>query len=95
LTERPVDYDCVEYCGSFEALNKRIVASGATSCDQEFQAHLRCRESNTKEACSTTVCKETADAWTACMRTYCAAVRAAGSTDPNCASSGAPTLRPL
>jgi hypothetical protein len=94
LGERPVDIDCPEYCNDVDAFNERAKAAGQESCDAQFQAHLDCWETNSKQICSKEFegCKESAQAWTACMTTYCAAAAEAKQSDPNC-SSGKPTLR--
>ncbi len=96
LSQRAVDVDCPSFCSDVDAFDARVKAAGQDSCDSQFQAHLDCWEKNSGQICSTDFdgCKDSGQAWTDCMKTYCAAVAAAKQTDPNC-SKGKPTLAPF
>ncbi len=73
VTERPLETDCNAFCEDVPATHERMVGLGATSCDTEYQAHLSCWENSSAEMCNAEFegCVDSADAWTACMATFC------------------------
>ncbi len=96
VDQRAVDVDCPEYCAAVDELHARASKAGQESCDKLFQDHLSCWEKNSAKICDKAFegCKEAAEAWTACMTPYCAAIKAEGGTDPSC-DDGDPTLLPF
>ncbi len=93
VKERPTDVDCPEYCADVDSFNARAQDAGQKSCDAEFQKHLDCWQTNSKQICSAEFegCAETSKAFVDCMAAYCAAIDEAKKTDPNC-DSGEPLL---
>jgi hypothetical protein len=86
VKDRPTDVDCPEYCADVDNFNARAKDAGQESCDAQFQKHLDCWETNSKQICNTEFegCVEAAQAFVDCMTTYCNAMKAEKQSDPNC-----------
>lgn len=97
VDERAYDVDCPEYCLAVTELQERAVANNAPTCEAEYQQHLDCRETQGDAVCdqASTSCEDTAQAWSDCLETYCAARAAADAQDPVCDSEGSPLMFPL
>ncbi len=96
LSERATDVDCGPFCGDVESFQQRAADEGLTNCDELWQAHLSCWESNSAQICDQGFadCKTRGQEWSACMTEYCSALSSQSRTDPNC-SKGLPTLLPF
>jgi hypothetical protein len=88
IDQRAVDFECSFLCNDVEAQQDRAAKEGQPDCKAEYEAHLDCWQSNSKQICNKefTDCRATGTAWTTCMRTYCGYVGTAKLTDQNCAN---------
>lgn len=93
ITQRAVDYDCVSLCADVDAVQKRAVTAGQENCSTAFNAYLSCWESNQAQICDKqfTGCTEKAQAWTDCMKPYCASFPSTDTTERSC-RNGAPAF---
>ena len=115
LTERPVDIECDLFCPEVEEMQARMRTAAeegkwtplpgfSSTCEEPFNAHLDCWQSNSGQICNVkgtnafTDCDESGAQWLDCMAEYCKyakSIGTAGSADePNCAGD-APGFLPF
>lgn len=70
VAQRPVNYDCPEYCNDFA----RAEAAGGFTCNEQFDTYVTCLNQNVAQICNAedTSCATAATGLDDCLTTFCA-----------------------
>jgi hypothetical protein len=84
ITQRANDVDCATFCSRVEQFEETAAATGADTCEKEFDAYISCWETNIGDICNaeSKKCDAPLTAWTDCMAKFCAVEKNA--TDQAC-----------
>jgi len=84
ISKRNHDVDCPTFCGREQQFEEKAAATGADTCQSQFNAYISCWDTNSANICDAknTSCDASLTAWTDCMAKFCAVE--ANATDQAC-----------